>query len=186
MDEPFQSFKGQLLLDGGDLAGSFFSRTVVLLCQHSSEGALGLVLNRGTEKTVGEMLLEDLPERISEQNLWVGGPVQPAALSYLHSDDFLPDANVFPNLSLNHSLEDLLDLGESFSVSQKVRVFTGYSGWGPGQLEAEMERNAWIVHQANLNHVFEATPEQLWRLVMIEKGGVHRLMADSPDDLSWN
>jgi putative AlgH/UPF0301 family transcriptional regulator len=49
-----------------------------------------------------------------------------------------------------------------------------------------MERNAWIVHQANLNHVFEATPEQLWRSIMIEKGGVHRLMADSPDDLSWN
>ncbi|SVE31544.1 uncharacterized protein METZ01_LOCUS484398, partial [marine metagenome] len=101
-------------MDGGDLAGSFFSRTVVLLCQHNAEGAFGLVLNRGTQKTVGEMLLEDLPERISEQDLWVGGPVQPAALSYLHSDDFLPGANVFPNLSLNHSLEDLLDLGESF------------------------------------------------------------------------
>ena len=91
-----------------------------------------------------------------------------------------------PNLSLNHSLQDLLDLGESFSVTQKVRVFTGYSGWGPGQLEVEMERKSWIVHQANLNHIFEVTPEKLWRSVMIEKGGVHRLMADSPDDLSWN
>ena len=186
MDEAFQSFKGQLLLDGGDLAGTFFGRTVVLLCQHSADGAFGLVLNRGAEKTVGEMLLEDLPERILEQDLWFGGPVQPAALSYLHSDDFLPDANVMPNLSLKHSLQELLDLGESFSVAQKVRVFAGYSGWGPGQLESEMDRNAWIVHQANINHVFEVTPEHLWRSVMIEKGGVHRLMADSPDDLSWN
>ena len=69
MDKPFQSFKGNLLLDGGDLAGSFFGRTVVLLCQHNSEGAFGLVLNRAAEKTVGEMLLEDLPERILEQDL---------------------------------------------------------------------------------------------------------------------
>ena len=124
----FQSLQGKLLLDGGSLSGSFFNRTVVLICQHSSDGAFGLVLNRGAERTVGEAITEDLPERIGEQDLWVGGPVQPASLSYLHSDDYLPDANVFPNLNLDHSLEDLVELGGSFSNTQKVRVFTGYSG----------------------------------------------------------
>ena len=59
MDKPFKSLKGKLLIDSGNLAGSFFSRTVVLLCQHSTEGAFGLTLNRSTEKTVGEMIIEE-------------------------------------------------------------------------------------------------------------------------------
>ena len=144
------------------------------------------MLNRGAERTVGEAITEDLPERIGEQDLWVGGPVQPASLSYLHSDDYLPDANVFPNLNLDHSLEDLVELGGSFSNTQKVRVFTGYSGWGPGQLEDEMKRKAWVTHTATIEHVFESSPEQLWRTIMREMGGVNRLMSDAPDDLSWN
>jgi len=104
----------------------------------------------------------------------------------LLSDDFLPDANVMPNLSLEHSIEDLAELGDSFSPTQKIRVFAGYSGWAPGQLEDEMKRNAWITHPANLDHVFAMEPEKLWRSVMIELGGIHRLMADGPDDLSLN
>ena len=110
----FQSLQGKLLLDGGSITGSFFNRTVVLICQHSTDGAFGLVLNRGAERTVGEAITDELPERIGDQDLWVGGPVQPAALSYLHSDEFLPDANVSPNLNLDHSLEDLVELGNSF------------------------------------------------------------------------
>ncbi len=186
MDEPIQSLKGRLLLDGGSLVGSFFSRTVVLVCQHNAEGAFGLVLNRPTDKTIGEMLVEDLPEKLQEQDLWIGGPVQSSALSYLHSDDFLPEANVLPNLNLNHSIEDLSDLGGSFSITQKVRVFAGYSGWGAGQLDDEMKRKAWITHPANIDHVFAVEPVKLWRSVMVELGGVHRLMADGPDDLSLN
>ena len=89
-----------MLIDGNNLAGSFFSRTVVLLCQHSKEGAFGLVLNRSMDKTVGEMIVEDLPERIQDQDLSIGGPVQGQAMSFLHSDDYLPDANVIPNLNL--------------------------------------------------------------------------------------
>jgi putative transcriptional regulator len=144
------------------------------------------VLNRGADRTVGEAITDELPERIGDQDLWVGGPVQPAALSYLHSDEFLPNANVCPNLNLDHSLEDLVELGNSFSSTQRVRVFTGYSGWGPGQLEDEMERKAWVTHTATIEHVFEKSPEELWRIIMREMGGVNRLMSDAPDDLSWN
>ena len=182
----FQSLQGKLLLDGGSITGSFFNRTVVLICRHSADGAFGLVLNRGAERTVGEAITDELPERIGDQDLWVGGPVQPAALSYLHSDEFLPDANVCPNLNLDHSLEDLIELGNSFSSTQKVRVFAGYSGWGPGQLEDEMERKAWVTHNATIEHVFEKSHEELWRIIMREMGGVNRLMSDAPDDLSWN
>ena len=99
--------QGQLLLDSGQLGGSFFQRTVVLVCQHNAEGAFGLVLNRSLGKTVGEMIVADLPNPLKESPLYLGGPVQPAALSFLHTDDFLPEADVLPNLALGHSLDDL-------------------------------------------------------------------------------
>src|SRR5438128_916962 len=127
--------KGQFLLDSGQLAGSFFQRTVVLICQHDTEGAFGLVLNRATDKKVGDVLVADLPAPLKDAPLYLGGPVQPAAMSFLHSDSFIPDANVIANLSLGHSLDELVELGESFSPAQKIKMFAGYAGWSPGQLE---------------------------------------------------
>src|SRR5580693_1015780 len=100
MPESIKSLQGQLILDGGKLQGSFFHRSVVLICQHDAEGALGLILNRSTENKVGQAVVANLPERVKEQSLFIGGPVQPQALSFLHSDQFLPDANVMTNLNL--------------------------------------------------------------------------------------
>ena len=88
MPEKKTFLKGQLLLDSGQLRGSFFPRTVVLICQHDAEGAFGLVLNRATGKTVGDKIVADLPESLKRCPLYVGGPVQPSALSFLHSDAF--------------------------------------------------------------------------------------------------
>src|SRR5882757_8638941 len=97
--------KGQLLLDSGQLRGSFFQRSVVLICQHDAEGAFGLVLNRASGDKAGETIVAELPDSLKECPLFLGGPVQPSALSFLHSDSFVADANVLPNLSLGHSLE---------------------------------------------------------------------------------
>ena len=106
--------KGQLLLDSGQLRGSFFQRTVVLICQHDAEGAFGLVLNRAAGSNAGDMIVADLPDTLKACPLFLGGPVQPSALSYLLTDSFIPDANVMANLSLGHSLDTLIELGESF------------------------------------------------------------------------
>lgn len=185
MPKKFQSIKGQLLLDGGELQGSFFHRTVVLICEHNAEGAFGLILNRVMENKVGEMVVADLPERLREQFLFLGGPVQPSALSYLHSDAFIPDANVMPNLSLGHSLESMVELGESFSPTTRVKIFAGYAGWTAGQLEGEMKRKSWVSHPATVDLVF-ADPATLWKRILREKGGLHRLVSESPENLSWN
>ncbi len=186
MAEIPKNLKGQLLLDGGKLAGSFFHRTVVLVCEHNAEGALGLVLNRSSGNKVGEMIVADLPDELKEQSLFLGGPVQPAALSFLHSDTFIPDANVIANLNLSHSLEALVDLGESFSATQKMKIFAGYSGWSAGQLEEEMKRGAWLVHPASLDLVFKIEPADIWKTILDQKGWKYRLAAQSPEDLSWN
>jgi putative transcriptional regulator len=186
MPQTNKSLQGQLILDGGKLHGSFFHRSVVLVCQHDDEGAFGLILNRSTENKVGQALVANLPETVKEQLLFIGGPVQPQSLSFLHSDDFLPDANVIANLNLGHSIDALMDLCESFSVTQKLKLFAGYAGWSAGQLDNEMSRQDWLVHPATLDLVFHAEPGQLWKIIMKQKDKQSRLLADAPDDLSWN
>ncbi len=186
MPEADQFLKGQLLLDSGQLRGSFFQRTVLLVCQHDAQGAFGLVLNRATGNNAGEMITGELPERIKGFPLYLGGPVQPSALSFLHSDSFIPDANVMENLSLWHSLDSLVEIGDSFSPTRKIKMFAGYAGWSPGQLESEMKRQAWLTHPASLELVFDTAPEQLWQEVLRRKGGKYRLLAQTPEDLSSN
>ena len=86
MAEFTKSLKGQLLLDNGRLQGSFFHRTVLLICQHDADGAFGLVLNRSIGAKVGDALVADLSAQLKQQALYLGGPVQPQALSYLQTE----------------------------------------------------------------------------------------------------
>lgn len=177
---------GKLLLDGGSLSGSFFQRTVVLICHHDAEGAFGLVLNRESGNKVGDALVADLPEQVKELPLFIGGPVQPAAMSYLHADDFLPEANVIPNLNVGHSLDELIAVGDSYSPTQRLRLFAGYAGWSPGQLEGEMRRKAWVTHPASPELVFHPEPDELWKSILGQKGWQYKLLAESPDDPASN
>jgi putative transcriptional regulator len=188
MAEQFQSLKGQLLLDGGDLRGSFFHRAVVLICNHDSEGAFGLVLSQPTQNKVGEVVLgEELPERVREQFLHIGGPVQTNALTFLYSDTFLDQQGaVIPNLALGTEMDRLVELGNSFSPALKLRCFAGYAGWTGGQLEGEMKRKAWLTHPASIEHVFADDPANLWKQILRQMGWKYRLLADAPEDLSWN
>jgi len=180
------SLKGQLLLDQGKLQGTYFHRTVILVCQHDAEGAFGLVLNRTIGRNLGEVLAGDLTDRLRELPLFNGGPVQEEVVSYLHSDAFLPEANVLPNLALGHSLDHLLELGDSYSPAQKIKVFSGYAGWSAGQLDDEMRRDTWMTHPASLDLIYSAHPDRLWSSILRQKGGIYRLLADAPEDLSWN
>jgi putative transcriptional regulator len=198
MPEPGPFLKGQLLLDSGQLRGSFFQRTVVLICQHDGEGAFGLVLNRATGSNVGDMIVADLPETLKTCPLYVGGPVQPSALSFLHSEALVNDASalpsfslggdgtVIPNLTLGHSLDELMDIGDSVSGTRKVKLFASYAGWSPGQLEDEMKRKAWLTHPASLDLVFDTDPAQLWQKILREKGWKYRLLSQMPEDPSLN
>ncbi len=182
-----KSLKGKLLLDGGDLTGSFFHRSVVLICDHTPDGAFGLVLNRSSGSRVGELVVANLPVILKDSPLFLGGPVQPTALSFIHSDNFIPDGNVFPNLSMGHSIDELVEVGESFSSAKKVKMFAGYAGWSAGQLEGEMKRKSWLTFPASLELVFETPPDQLWQKILKSKGGwKNKLLSQMPDDLSLN
>src|ERR1051326_6161374 len=165
-----KSLKGQLLLDNGKLRGSFFHRSVILICQHDEEGAFGLILNRSTTNKVGEALVAKLPEIIKQEPLFLGGPVQPQALSFLHNEVYLPEANVIENLNLGHSLDSLLEIADSYSTTQRVKIFAGYAGWSPGQLDDEMKRDTWMTHPASLDLIFYPQPNELWPFILRQKG----------------
>jgi putative transcriptional regulator len=187
MAKSHKSLQGQLLLDGGKLQGSAFHRSVVLVCQHDPRGAFGLVLNQPTEKRLSDALDAELPEVLGESLLYSGGPVQPSAMSFLHAHPDLQPGNVLKSLSLGHDLEELVAIGKGWSPQHQMRVFAGYAGWAPGQLDDEIRRDSWLLHPATVELVFRLPPEELWRYLLRCRGDWQsRLLADSPEDLSWN
>ncbi len=141
-----------------DLADPNFYRSVVLVVQHDSEGAFGLVMNRPTRKTVREVWNQlGRGECSCDSPLFLGGPVT-GPLIALHDDGSRAEAQVLPGVYVSASKEVIDSLIER--PPGKMRVFTCYSGWGPNQLELELDEGAWIVVPATAELVF--SDEDLW------------------------
>ncbi len=178
------STRGQLLIAGPSLVDPNFWRTVVLVVEHNEEGALGLVLNRPSETTVGEAVAE--LERLLDLDdpLFIGGPVQPSALIVLAEFEDADDAALI-------SFDDIGVLATGASDDPTVglrrgRAFVGHAGWGPGQLDSELERGDWILEPARGEDAFTAAPAELWESVLTRKGGSYALVARMPPDPSVN
>ena len=180
-----ESLSGQLLLASPTLMDPNFRRTVVLIGVHSEEGAMGVVLNRPSEVTVGEAVpaLEQVLEE--QEPVYVGGPVQPSAIVFLA--EFLDPTPAgllvlgrigFP--APNAGIDELT------VATARRRVFAGYAGWGEGQLDAEVDQGDWIAHSAIPDDVFTEVPEELWSKVLMRKGGSYALIARMPPDPSVN
>lgn len=179
------TLRGQLLIAGATLPDPNFARTVVLICEHNEEGALGLVLNRPGELHVGEAASELGPLAGEDALIDIGGPVQPDALLVLaeFDDPDLAGMHVTGSVGImgdERTIEELLD------VTGRVRVFAGYAGWGPGQLDAELDRDDWFVAPAGDDEIFETDADELWRRVLERKGGHYALVARMPVDPSVN
>lgn len=179
------SVRGQLLIAGPPLVDPNFWRTVVLVVEHSEDGALGLVLNRPSETTVGEAV-EELGELVGEDELlFIGGPVQPSSVIVLAEFEDAGEAAVT-------AFDDVGVLGrgsgpEQLSVGvRQARAFVGHAGWGPGQLDSELERDDWILEPATLDDAFSSEPLELWSSVLTRKGGSYALVARMPADPSAN
>lgn len=180
----FVSLQGSLLVASPDLLDPNFRRTVVLLTEHDAEAAMGVVLNRRLEISVVEAVpvLADLVEDGAQ--VFAGGPVQSGSVLAL-ADFCEPAPSValaFGTIGYLRGDEDPAGLVGDVTA---VRVFSGYSGWGPGQLEAELAQEAWITVPAVADDVF-GDPDGLWSRVLERKGGRYRLVARMPDDPSLN
>jgi putative transcriptional regulator len=179
------SFRGQLLVAGPDLLDPNFRRSVLLVGEHGEEGAMGVILNRPSPISVADAV-PPLAELVDEQELvHVGGPVQPQAIVVL--GDFL-DPSEAAGLVLGSigflpgEIESASDVG---SLS-RARVFAGYAGWGPGQLESEIAEKSWILEPALPEDVFTDEPDRLWSTVLRRKGGAFAVLALMPPDPSRN
>ena len=162
-----------------------FARAVVLLGEHSEEGAMGVVLNRPSDATVAEAV-PGLAELVDEAaRVYVGGPVAPQAVTALAEFDDPDEAAtiVFGDIGFARGDGDIALLAAGV---RRARVFAGYAGWAGGQLEAELEREDWIVAAPQPDDVFSDEGLALWSSVLRRKGGRYSLVARMPIDPSVN
>ena len=180
-----ESLSGQLLLASPALHDPNFRRAVVLVGAHSEEGAMGVVLNRPSEVTVGEAVPQLEPAIDDEEPVYLGGPVQTSSIVLL--GEFL-DPSPAGLLVLGRIGFPAPEAGieELAQATARRRVFAGYAGWGEGQLDSELEQGDWIAHPALPDDVFTEAPEALWSTVMARKGGSYVLIARMPQDPSVN
>lgn len=178
------------LLSMPQLVDPNFNRTVVLLCRHDEKGAFGLVVNRPLV-TTGRVIVNLNPPVSTDRELqlWIGGPVEPqrswilvgeelkgaagsdAAEDAEDPEDERLDVRITDNLYLSTSPDLLRRLLEP-APPERTRLIVGYSGWGPGQLEAELEGSAWLMSDVDLDLIFNTPPDKMW------EAAIRRLGAD--------
>jgi putative transcriptional regulator len=183
-----ESLTGRLLVATPQLKDPNFERTVVLLVAHEEGGALGVVLNRATEVAVADVLegwggLATDPAVVFE-----GGPVQPeAAICLARTRVGVSRLAGFNRVSGAVGTVDLSgDPARLTSAVLAVRVFAGYAGWGPGQLEAEIAGGSWFVFDALPGDAFVPRPDDLWPMVLKRQGGLMAAVAIYPADPTMN
>ena len=183
------STKGRLLLATPPLDDPNFDRTVIFVLEHHDDGAIGIVLNRVADESLDEPLDRWIDLQHPPSSVFVGGPVETSALIGLAqakaavADDH---DHLSPVVGDIVSADLTADPAIVAADVVGVRVFRGYAGWGPGQLEAEVDAGAWLVFDAETSDVFSDDPEELWRDVLRRQPGRLAWLANAPDDLSLN
>jgi putative transcriptional regulator len=170
------SLAPSLLLSMPQLVDPNFARTVVLLCKHSEEGAFGLVVNRPLV-TTGRIVVNLDPPVTPEHDLqvWIGGPVEPHRSWILVGDppgardESMGIMRISPDLFLSTSPDLLRQLLEP-APPPRTRLVIGYAGWGPGQLEAELEASAWLISDVDRDLIFETPADRMWEAAIRRLG----------------
>jgi putative transcriptional regulator len=178
-----ESVRGRLLVATPDLRDPNFSRTVVLMLEHGDDGALGVVLNRPIDLTVADVLPDWADLSSAPACLFVGGPVAPTAVIGLGRGEGPVFQPLFDGLG---TLDLDLDPALYASTMPSLRVFVGYAGWSPGQLELELAAGGWLVVDLASDDPFSADPSQLWQAVLRRQGGRLAMFASAPEDPSTN
>ncbi len=186
-----ESLRGHFLIAARKLLDENFYRSVVLIVDHNEEGAMGLIVNRPSTVHVANALSEHFPLADCEELLYLGGPVHESALFILHNQSGLDleEKPVIPGLFVGSSadaFETAVRTAAAGDPHMKYRIFCGCSGWGAGQLEAEMERGDWFHVPAQTDLVFADTSDSVWDQVRRQ---VHRspdLLPDLPGEPEWN
>jgi putative transcriptional regulator len=177
------SLAGQMLVAMPGMRDPRFARTVIYMCAHSPEGAMGLVVNRAIEQVSFTALLEQL--EIEDTGLGLpfsihfGGPVETGRGFVLHSPDYRRDGTLVVSGSV--ALTATIDIVRAIARGDGPKrhlLALGYSGWGPGQLDAEIRANAWLQVDADDDLVFGSILDQKWIRAMAKLGIDPRMLLD--------
>jgi putative transcriptional regulator len=181
------STKGRLLVATPTLQDPNFSRTVVLMLEHSEEGALGVVLNRPSELALAEALPEWGDLAATPPVVFAGGPVSPESAIGLGRCDTDGAVDGWAPVGLGVGTVDLGRAPRDLPVRvEEVRVFAGYAGWTSGQLDAELAVDGWFVVDADPLDAFAAQPDQLWTSILRRQRGRLAVFANAPPNPSVN
>lgn len=176
---------GRILIAEPFLADPNFSRSIVLLCEHGLEGSIGFVLNKPIKLTLGDLLPGPKTPRLT---LYNGGPVQLDSLHMIHRvPSAIGGTPVAPGVFWGWSYESLHKVSkESNYQPTDIRLFVGYAGWSPGQLDREVEEGAWLVAPYNERLVFETDAAIAWKESVKSLGVDYAHFANLPIDPQMN
>ena len=159
---------GSLLIAMPGMGDPRFDKSVVYMCAHSPEGAMGLIVNKPTEDVRLSHLLEqleiDVADGVRDGPVYFGGPVEHGRGFVLHSRDYTSDIstlNVDDDIAMTATLDILEDLAKGDGPAQALMAL-GYAGWGPGQLEGEIAQNGWLTCEASCDLVFASDDGAKW------------------------
>lgn len=178
-----KSLAGCLLVAHPELMDPNFRRTVLLLSEHQKpKGAFGLILNRPTGQTVGELLAGQTVGKLGRVEVFLGGPVAVDQMSFaaFHWNPVLGRMECGHHLGLEEAEESLI------RENTVLRAYIGYSGWAPGQLEGELRHRSWVVAKPRPAVLDPRNAAVLWRDVLVPLGPEFRLQAEAPEHLGLN
>ena len=177
---------GVLLIADPFLKDPNFMRTVVLLTEHRNDGTIGFVINRQFENTLDELLPEVEGHQLP---VFYGGPVQMNTIHFLHRypNEIPGGIEVMKGVYWGGDFDSVVQLINSGKADpEKIRFFIGYSGWSPGQLDAEMEEKTWLTVEAVRKLVFHTNAEEIWKDSLKHLGGEYEMMINFPIDPQLN
>ena len=177
--------KGRVLVSEPFLQDTYFKRSLVLLTEHSEEGAVGFVLNKPLEVNVNEVM-SDFPA--SQASVSIGGPVSTNTIHYLHTlGDLIPNSvNVIDNIFWGGDFEVVKDMLSAGQIKpEDIRFFLGYSGWHAGQLENELKQNSWLITEIKPSQIMKPK-SNIWKSTLSQLGEKYRIWSDFPENPSLN
>ncbi len=186
------SLRGQCLVAAKSLRDPHFYKTVVLMLEHSEQGATGIVLNRPSSVRVSHALSGHFTIPDTDDPVFIGGPVEPTALVMLHDAEEVgcsessPAPRVFVGGSAESFERVLLCGADNADGRPHFRVFSGYSGWSSEQLEGEIERGDWLVHTSSHKLVFETDPYEVYEVALEQLLAADSVMPYRMKDASRN
>lgn len=178
--------KGRIIISDPFVEDDYFSKSVILICDHGDQGTFGFVLNNYIEQSISE-IVEGAPPincRIS-----VGGPVETNTLFFLHNKPNLIDGSVeiIPNLYMGGNFNQVKQLVQSGQlVCEEIKLFLGYSGWESEQLEEEIEDNSWFVANLGAKTIMTYSADDMWEKILEQLSPKHKLISSFPKDPSLN